>query len=72
MSTTSQSVGSMPYGSCGDNTDAKILGFLVRVGLSTVVENRKSLARVGGRNRRRFAKFHARFGVDTDVLWTSS
>ena len=51
---------------------AKTLGFLARVGLYPVIEYRNSLALAGGRTRRRFANFNARFGVHTDELWASS
>ena len=43
---------------------------VARFGLCSAVLKRYSLALVGGRNPRRFAEFHARFGVDTDVLWS--
>ncbi len=38
----------------------------------TRCRNRAFPARVGGRNRRRFANFDARFGDDTDELWSSN
>jgi hypothetical protein len=41
----------MPFGANGDNTESKILGFTARVGLCAAVENLRSLALVGGRNR---------------------
>jgi hypothetical protein len=60
----------MPFGASGDNTESKICSLLARVGLCAVVEDRSSFRSVGGRNRCRFANCHARFGVDTDVVWS--
>ena len=37
-----QSVGTMPFGACGDNTASKIFCFRARVGLCAVVEDRLS------------------------------
>ena len=49
--TTTQSVGTVPFGACGDNTESKISSFRARVGLCAVVEDRLSFRRAGGRTR---------------------
>ena len=46
--TTPQSVGTLPFGACGDNTESKIFSFRARVGLCAVVEDRLSFRSVGG------------------------